>query len=75
MFDNRKSSIKEKDAVAIIESSFELDCKFILIKTESVRLVHRLSTLRPKSYILVLSNNQAMKKAISLDFGVSAFSP
>lgn len=53
--------------------SFELDCDFIFIQTDNVRLIHRLSTLRPKAYIIVFSNNPKVRGAVGVDFGVYVY--
>lgn len=73
IFENRKPHIKDKVSLGVISLSFELDCHFIFIQTESVSLIHRLSTLRPKAYLIVFTDNEKVRGAVSADFGVYVY--
>ena len=37
------------------------------------KLIHRLSTLRPRAYIIVFSDNSKVKGAVGADFGVYVY--
>jgi pyruvate kinase len=47
-----------------------MNCHFIFIQTGNVKLIHRISTLRPKSFIIIFSDNNSLKGAVANDFGV-----
>ena len=53
--------------------SFELNCDFIFVQTDDVRLINRLSSLRPKAYIIAFSNNPKVKNLVSVNFGVYSY--
>lgn len=53
--------------------SFELNCDLIMIQTDSFSLVNRISSLRPKAYICVFSDDPKMKHGTALNFGVYCF--
>lgn len=36
-------------------------------------MIHRLSSLRPKAYLIVFSNNPKVKGAVAIDFGVYVY--
>jgi pyruvate kinase len=36
-------------------------------------LIHRLSTLRPRAYIIVFTDNPKVKGAVAIDFGVYVY--
>ena len=50
-----------------------MGCQFIFIRTDDVQLIHRLSTLRPRAYIIVFTDNSKVKGAVGADFGVYVY--
>ena len=65
--------IDDKEAVGAVSLSFELDCEFIFIKTQDIRLINRLSSLRPKAYIIAFSDNKKIKNLSAVNFGVYVY--
>ena len=65
--------IKDREAVGAIGLSFELDCDFIFIQTDDVRLISRLSSLRPHAYLIVFTDNPKVKGAVAINFGVYCY--
>ena len=53
--------------------AFELDCDLIMLQTDSFSLINRISSLRPKAYICVFSDDLRMKHGTALNFGVYCF--
>jgi pyruvate kinase len=53
--------------------SFELVVDLIFIQTNDIRLVNRLSSLRPRAYICVFSDDPVVKRLTALNFGVYSF--
>jgi|LakMenE01Jun11ns_1017448.scaffolds.fasta_scaffold7726536_1 pyruvate kinase len=47
-----------------------MNCHFIFIRTENIKFIHRISTLRPKAFIIIFSDNNSLKGAVATDFGV-----
>jgi pyruvate kinase len=73
IFEQRKKVIKDRVAIGAIALSFELECDFIFLETDNVKLIHRLSSLRPRAYLIIFSNNQSVKGAVAIDFGVYVY--
>jgi hypothetical protein len=53
--------------------SFELGCDLIMLQTDNFKLINRISSLRPRAYICVFSDDPRMKNATALNFGVYCF--
>ena len=53
--------------------SFELTSDLIFIETNDIKLVGRLSCLRPRAYICVFTDNPVVKKLTALNFGVYVY--
>ena len=53
--------------------SFELNCDLIMLQTDSFSLVNRISSLRPRAYTCVFSDDPKLKHATALNFGVYCF--
>lgn len=53
--------------------AFELDCEFIFLETDNIRLIHRFSSMRPKAFLIVFSDNPKVKGAVAIDFGVYVY--
>lgn len=43
------------------------------METDNIRLIHRISTLRPQAYIIVFSDNPKVRGAVAIDFGVYVY--
>ena len=59
--------------VGAVSLSFELDCTFIFLETDNIRLINRISSLRPKAYLIVFSNEKKVKNAVAINFGVYCY--
>lgn len=73
IFEYRKRVVDDKSAVGSISLAFELDCEFIFIETDNIRLIHRFSSLRPKAFLIIFSDNPKVKGAVAIDFGVYVY--
>lgn len=73
IFENRKHLIKHRAALGAISLSFELDCEFIFLETDNIKLIHRLSSLRPKAFLIVFSDSPKVRGAVAIDFGVYVY--
>jgi len=56
-----------------ISLSFELTADLIFLETENIKLINQLSSLRPRAYICVFTDNPAVKNATAVNFGVYCF--
>ena len=62
-----------KSAVGAVGLSFDANADLIFIETEDLKLINRLSSLRPKAYICVFTENPRVKNLTALNFGVYCF--
>lgn len=53
--------------------TFELDCHFIFVQTDSVKLIGKISSLRPKAFIIVFTDKPEVKGAVAIRFGVYCY--
>ena len=73
IFEHRKALIRDPEVVGATSLSFELDCDFIFLQTDNIRLINRLSSLRPKAYLIVFSNEKKVENAVTINFGVYCY--
>lgn len=59
--------------IGAVALAFELDCHFIFVTTDNVRLVGKISALRPRAYVIVFTNKSEVKGAIAIRFGVYCY--
>lgn len=53
--------------------AFELDCHFIFIQTDCVKLIGKISALRPRAFIIVFTDKPEVKGAVAIRFGVYCY--
>lgn len=53
--------------------SFELTADLIFLETENLKLINELSSLRPRAYICVFTDNPMVKNLTAVNFGVYVF--
>ena len=57
IFEYKKKTITgDKEALGAISLSFEITADLIFIETNNIRLINRLSSLRPRAHICVFSD-------------------
>ena len=52
---------------------FELTADLIFLHTDDVQFIQRLSSLRPRAYICVFTDNPTVKRQTAVNFGVYCF--
>ena len=50
-----------------------MGCDFIFIQTDNVKLISRLSSLRPLAYLIVFTDKPEVKGAVAVNFGVYCY--
>ncbi len=63
----------DNNAIGAIGISFRLHADLIFIATDNVKLLNKLSSLRPSAYICVFTDNPTVKKLTAINFGVYCF--
>lgn len=64
---------EDKEALGAISLSFEITADLIFIETDDLKLINRLSCLRPRAYICVFSDLPHVTSLTALNFGVYTF--
>lgn len=74
IFEYKKKFLsKDKEALGAISLSFEITADLIFLETENIQLINRLSSLRPRAYICVFTDNPTVKRLTAINFGVYCF--
>ena len=56
-----------------ISLSFEITADLIFLETNNVKLINRLSSLRPRAYICIFTDYPYVKNLTAINFGVYCF--
>lgn len=56
-----------------ISLSFEITADVIMLETNNVKLINRLSSLRPRAYICIFTDYPYVKNLTAINFGVYCF--
>lgn len=56
-----------------ISLSFEITADIIFLETNNIKLINRLSSLRPRAYICIFTDFNYVKNLTAINFGVYCF--
>ena len=74
IFETKKRFSKaDPQVLGAVSLSFEMKADLIFIETDNVRLINQISSLRPRAYICIFSDNPSIKRQTAINFGVYCF--
>lgn len=75
IFEYKKNNLlnADKQALGAVALSFELTADLIFVETDSIKFINQISSLRPRAYICVFTDNPVVKSLTALNFGVYCF--
>jgi pyruvate kinase len=73
IFEYKKRFMTDKEALGAISLSFEITADLIFLETDNVKLINRLSSLRPRAYICIFTDEPYVKNLTAINFGVYCF--
>ncbi len=63
----------DREALGVVSLSFEITADLIFLETDNIKLINRLSCLRPRAYICIFSDQPNVKNLTAINFGVYCF--
>jgi pyruvate kinase len=74
IFEYKKRYLTEdREALGVISLSFEITADLIFLETSNVKLINRLSCLRPRAYICIFTDKPHVKNLTAINFGVYCY--
>lgn len=74
IFEYKKRYLEsDREALGVVSHSFEITADLIFLETDNVKLVNRLSCLRPRAYICIFTDQPHVKNLTAINFGVYCF--
>ena len=75
IFEYKKNFLKKSNlqVLGAIAHSFELKADILFIETDNIKLISQISTLRPRAYICIFTDNPKVKSLTAILFGVYCF--
>lgn len=73
IFEYKKRHLHDNEAIGVVSLSFEITADLLFLETDSVKLINRISSLRPRAYLCVFSDNPSVKNLTAINFGVYTF--
>jgi pyruvate kinase len=74
VFEHKKRFLNaDREALGVVSLSFEITADIIFLESNNIALVNRLSSLRPRAYICIFSDDQAIKNLTAINFGVYCY--
>lgn len=62
-----------REIIGAVALAFELDCHFIFVKTDDIKLIGKISSLRPRAFVIVFTDKFDVKGAVAIRFGVYCY--
>lgn len=74
IFEHKKRYLTaDREALGVVSLSFEITADLIFLETNNVKLINRLSCLRPRAYICIFTDQPHVKHLTAINFGVYCF--
>lgn len=75
IFEYKKKHLNNSDreAVGAVSLSFELAADLIFLETNNIKLINRISSLRPRAYLCIFTDDINVKNLTTCNFGVYTF--
>jgi len=74
IFEYKKRNLAaDREAMGAISLSFEITADLIFLETNNIKLINRLSSLRPRAYLCIFTDYPYVKNLTAINFGVYCF--